>query len=341
MPPPLVPACVGGTHRGAQTGSEAPAASTPQLPPPSPQPHANPSPPRRARTLRYIRHENQPQKIHIKGLLRATANGNISPGTAASEQRGVEGKQAASPSALAHPPLPPPRHPGDPPPRPGTTGGRGVPSPRGTPVLGPLVPLVSLSINTRGDTAWLSPTPLPPPPRGGHRGAFISPGTPCGCCPPACTPAPPRSPLCPEVGGPPAAAEGAGAGPGGAVLTLPFKFADDGVQVGVLGGHMAPAYRHRSAALSAPGTAELAAGAARSAARPRSGSVRPGTARPRSASPQGWPSSGAEPARGSHAPGGRKGEPLRPPCRARLRAGAAGEGEDGEGRGEEKGGGPA
>lgn len=159
-------------HRGDPTplgcpdsGSRAPAASSP-WPPPSP----TQTPVLADAHKLFARFDTKiSPKIHIKGLLRATANGNISPGTAACEQRRVEGKQAASPPALpfapspssaSRDPSPPPR---GSPPSPGTAGDRGVPNPRGTSGLGPLVPpCVALSINTRGDTAWLSPTPLPP-----------------------------------------------------------------------------------------------------------------------------------------------------------------------------------
>lgn len=156
-----------------------------------------------------------------------------------------------SPSSASRDPSPPPR---GPPPSPGTAGDRGVPNPRGTTGLGPLVPpCVALSINTRGDTAWLSPTPLPP------REITGAPSFPRGH--PTGVPAlfPPRS--FPKLGGCPQPRE-RDRRRGGALLTLPFKFADDGVQVGVLGGHMAPADRHRCAALRAPGAAELPAGAA-------------------------------------------------------------------------------
>lgn len=68
-------------------------------------------------------------------------------------------------------PGPLPATPGTPSQPGGGSGVPGVPLPRHRSSPG-----VALSINTRGDSAWLSPTPPPPPPRGGHGGAFISPG---------------------------------------------------------------------------------------------------------------------------------------------------------------------
>lgn len=128
---------------------------------------------------------NQPQKNHIKGLLGATANGNISPGTAAAESAELKANRQRArlrwgtpcpPVQPAGTPSPPAR---TPPPSPGTVGVAVSPTPGKHRGWDGSSPCVSLSINTRGDAAWLSPTPLPPrevtgaPPRPrGHPPAF-------------------------------------------------------------------------------------------------------------------------------------------------------------------------
>lgn len=149
-PRSLVPSCTG-TNAQGQTSFIGQGERSHPPPPPPTQPPALPD----AHEL-FASHANQPPKIHIKGLLRATANGNVSPGTAAAEQRGVEGKQQRSGlrctggSPLRTAPGPPqPALPAVPPSR--------------TP--GPLVPSRRSVYKYRGDSAWLLPPPPHAPPR--------------------------------------------------------------------------------------------------------------------------------------------------------------------------------
>lgn len=186
-----------------------------------------------------------PKKSH-KGITRSNSKWQHFTRDGGRRERRVEGKQAASPTAMGHPlsPSPAGRDPlptsPDTPSQPGDCGGRGVPNPRETPRLGWLVPLcLPVYKYPRGRCLVVA---HPSPPSGGDRGASAPPGTP-SCLPPL------LSLVRFEVGGPPRPPGGSGAGAEGAILTLSFKFANDGVQVGVLGGHMAPAHRHRSAAL--------------------------------------------------------------------------------------------
>lgn len=226
-PRSLVPSCTG-TNAQGQTSP----IRQGELSPPAP-PNATPSAPRCARTLCSASHANQPPKIHIKGLLRATANGNVSPGTAEELKANSSDPGCAVPGGA---PSAPPQDPPQP----------ALPAVPPSRTPGPLVPSRRSVYKYRGHSARLlpPPTPSPPPsrnpplPRGGHGGAFILPGTPG-----------------PKFGDREEEGTGSGTGIGareggvGVLLTLPFKFTDDGIQVGVLGGHMAPAHRHRPDAL--------------------------------------------------------------------------------------------